>query len=389
VRLFISYSRPNFAYAQLLHDRLVVRLHCEVFLAPQSLQPGADYQQEIKRSASSSTVIVLIGRELMAGDPAAGRPCFTDPGNWVHKEIAIALESKARVIPVLLDDVVMPSEADLPSDIQALARLHGLAVRDSSLNDDFERLIRMLGAESEAAVSRLLGEAINPKRLMTDIIFYPRHFINLLVMPQRIVRAFTANPEEELVRALLFLVISLILFTVFTVPAFIDQPKMLVLVSVQFVMLMVMAVASAAILRLSWRMVGGKAVFARYLSINSYYFGVTLVLGVIMVAAAVGMIRWFDAHLLDLLRRAAAGEWGSLLSLDPRQKTLLRAALSIILAGNLLLLIWTYFFWGTYREINKSSRFYSLLAFLIACVLELPVGLLFGLIQQYLFNRTR
>jgi hypothetical protein len=61
-----------------------------------------------------------------------------------------------------------------------------------------------------------------------------------------------------------FLVISLLIFTAFSVPLFIGKERMIVLLSVQFFMLGVLAFCSSAVLQLSWRFVGGKARFSRY-----------------------------------------------------------------------------------------------------------------------------
>jgi hypothetical protein len=188
---------------------------------------------------------------------------------------------------------------------------------------------------------------------------------------------------------LAFLAISLLIFTIFSVPLFIDKNRMMALLLVQFVLFGILVFCSSAILQLSWRLVGGRADFSRYLSINSYYWGVSSVLVICLVLAALGVLKIFDPHILELLRKAAAGDIGPLLASKPRNNPPLRAAAWILLIGNLLLLVWTYAFWGAYREINNATRLNSLLAFCISSIIFIPVGLFFALMQQGLFNLLR
>jgi hypothetical protein len=242
-----------------------------------------------------------------------------------------------------------------------------------------------------------IGEALigsvkefDRRRVVTDVAYYFPRFLKLIVVPKRVIRAFSASREEELASALTFLTVSLLIFTAFSVPLFIEKDRMIALLLVQFIMLAMLAFCSSAILQVSWRWVGGTADFSRYLSINSYYWGVSSVLVLCLVISALGVIKVFDPHMLKLLRRAAAGDVAPLIAFHPRKSTPLRVAAWIILIGNLLLPFWTYAFWGAYREINdNTTRLHSFFAFGISSIIFIPVGLLFALMQQGLFNLLR
>jgi hypothetical protein len=46
-----------------------------------------------------------------------GQRRIDDPGDWLRREIVEAFSHGLRVIPVLLDGVTLPAEAELPDDI--------------------------------------------------------------------------------------------------------------------------------------------------------------------------------------------------------------------------------------------------------------------------------
>ena len=62
-----------------------------------------------------------------------------NPEDFVRMEIATALKRDIRVIPVLLDGVVMPPSTDLPDDLKPLVRRNALPVRDTGFDDDCRR----------------------------------------------------------------------------------------------------------------------------------------------------------------------------------------------------------------------------------------------------------
>src|SRR5262249_14452444 len=52
-----------------------------------------------------------------------------NPADWVRREIAEALSRGLHVIPVLLNAVKLPTEADLPADIAGLSRRQYVSLR--------------------------------------------------------------------------------------------------------------------------------------------------------------------------------------------------------------------------------------------------------------------
>jgi hypothetical protein len=66
----------------------------------------------------------------------------------VRIEIGAALQRQIPVIPVMVDGAKMPKGAQLPSNLQSLARRNALDLRNASLKADMGRLVQELKAET-------------------------------------------------------------------------------------------------------------------------------------------------------------------------------------------------------------------------------------------------
>lgn len=155
-QIFISYRRDDSAgYARAIYDQLVQHFSKErVFMDVDAIEPGLAFDEAIKRAMDQSEVLlVVIGRRWIDMQAGPG-PRINDPKDFVHLEIAAALSRNIRVIPVLLDGASMPTEAELPEPLRALARRNALEVRNSRFSSDSERLI--------AAIRKALGESDVP-----------------------------------------------------------------------------------------------------------------------------------------------------------------------------------------------------------------------------------
>jgi len=128
-RIFISYRRDDTsATAEHLHTSLGRRFGKEkVFRDLDTLAPGEDFAAEIKGAiAGTSVFIALIGRRWLTIKGRDGRRRLDDENDFVRLEIEAGLRHARRVIPVLVDDAVMPSREELPSSIADLAAHHAV-----------------------------------------------------------------------------------------------------------------------------------------------------------------------------------------------------------------------------------------------------------------------
>lgn len=156
--IFISYRRDDSAgFARAVHEQLVARFpRHRVFMDVEAIEPGLPFDEVIRRAIGECAVLlVLIGRHWV--EPQAdGRSRLFDPADFVRIEIASALARDVRVMPVLLDGAVMPTEAALPEPLRPLAHRNAIELGNSRFGADIDRLA--------GAVSRALGNVNGPTR---------------------------------------------------------------------------------------------------------------------------------------------------------------------------------------------------------------------------------
>lgn len=146
-RVFISYRRDDAAgYAGRLEEALEKRLgRGSVFRDILDIPPGADFVAAIReRLQGAQTVLVLIGPRWAGGDTPGTRR-IDDEADFVRLEVAIALDSGVRVVPVLLPGAQMPAEASLPAPLKALARRNALSLSETNWDADVARLADTMG----------------------------------------------------------------------------------------------------------------------------------------------------------------------------------------------------------------------------------------------------
>ena len=153
-RIFISYRRDDAAgYAGRLEEALEKCLgRGSVFRDVLDIPPGEDFAAAIRaRLASAPAVLVLIGPRWAGSEPP-GQRRIDDEDDLVRLEVAVALNSGARVVPVLLPGVEMPAEADLPLTLTPLARRNAMSLSDAHWDADIGRLADAMGLPRQRSV---------------------------------------------------------------------------------------------------------------------------------------------------------------------------------------------------------------------------------------------
>ena len=142
-KIFISYRRDGGAgFSGRLADDLERRFDAsDVFRDVEDIASGDDFVERLDNALSDCRVfLAVIGRTWLAGADGRGKR-LDDPKDFVHTEIARALQSGVRVIPVLVDGATMPAEQDLPDDLKPFARRQAHELSDSRWEYDVQRLI--------------------------------------------------------------------------------------------------------------------------------------------------------------------------------------------------------------------------------------------------------
>ena len=163
----ISYRREDStSVAARLHDRLRAEFGKEnVFMDFDSIPYGVDFREHIKRTLERADVVVaVVGPGWLGAQKEASRR-IDDPSDFVRLEIAGALQRGIPVIPVLVDDTLMPKPDALPPDLQSFAFRNAL-ILDSGI--DFhhhaDRLVAGIRQLSENAAAKTTITPAEPKR---------------------------------------------------------------------------------------------------------------------------------------------------------------------------------------------------------------------------------
>lgn len=146
IRLFISYRRDDTAgYARAIGADLARHFGPgQVFIDVDDIGAGQPFAEVIRRAVGESKVLlVLIGWRWL-GERAEASPRLFDADDFVRLEVAAGLADGLRVIPVLLDGAAMPTAAQLPDDLKALAGRNALELSHTRYAGDLERLIAAL-----------------------------------------------------------------------------------------------------------------------------------------------------------------------------------------------------------------------------------------------------
>jgi hypothetical protein len=148
--VFISYRRDDCTgYAGRLEEALErVFGHGTVFRDMRDIAAGENFADAIKSCLSTARVVlVLIGPRWMGPTPEGGRRIDGDD-DFVRLEVAAALASGRKVVPVLLSGARLPKTEDLPELLRGLTQRQSLNLNESTWDADIERLIRSLGLPS-------------------------------------------------------------------------------------------------------------------------------------------------------------------------------------------------------------------------------------------------
>jgi hypothetical protein len=146
-QIFISYRRDDTAgYARAVYDELAKRFGADrVFIDVDDIGAGLAFSDVIQRAVGTSKVLlVLIGRRWRGERPDGMPPRIREAGDFVRQEVAAGLAGGMRVIPVLLDGATMPTKAELPTAIQALAERNAIEINNSGFAADIDRLATAL-----------------------------------------------------------------------------------------------------------------------------------------------------------------------------------------------------------------------------------------------------
>ena len=150
-RIFISYRRADSGvFTGRIHDQLKTSFGANnVFRDVYNIPAGSDFRTVLNEEVGNTDIcLVMIGPQWLNITDSQGKRRLDDPNDFVRIEVEEALKNpKTRVIPVLVDNAVMPLAEELPASLAELAYRNAVKVRtDPDFPHDMQSLIRQLKA---------------------------------------------------------------------------------------------------------------------------------------------------------------------------------------------------------------------------------------------------
>ena len=145
--IFISYRRDDSeGQAGRLFDDLSAHFgRNAVFMDVAGIKKGLDFRRIIDAHvASCGVLLVIIGKRWLSATDSKGRRRLDDVNDFVCLETAAALSRDIPVVPVLVQDAVMPNVQDLPDALKELAFRNGTELTHARWDSDVKLLIEDL-----------------------------------------------------------------------------------------------------------------------------------------------------------------------------------------------------------------------------------------------------
>lgn len=172
-RIFISYRRADSsAIVGRLYDRLSATFgKVNVFKDVDDIPLGANFRQVLNQEVSHCDVLlVMIGQEWHNHDAITGQSRLFDPDDFVRIEVESGLaRDNLMVIPVLVNETVMPTRDELPPSLDDLCDLNAAILRnDPDFNRDSEWLIEQI--QNSFTVEKVQKRRISPMMIGTGVL---------------------------------------------------------------------------------------------------------------------------------------------------------------------------------------------------------------------------
>ena len=170
-QIFISYRRADTSWAvtSLCSSLLKHFSEKQIFRDIDTISPGEDFVDALEEAVSKCDVLIaVIGKDWLNIINKRGERALDNASDFVRVEIATALKRKIRVIPVLVDNTIMPSAEELPDDLKPLARRNAVELNSHRFNLDAEQLIKALNKILDEAKMKVEREKLVKQRIATQ-----------------------------------------------------------------------------------------------------------------------------------------------------------------------------------------------------------------------------
>lgn len=139
MKIFLSYRRQDSEWVTLtLYNELRQQLKdASIFKDFNTIKPSEDFTKAIDDNLKScDLLIVVIGKQWLTCEDSEGNQRIFKDDDFVRMEIANALKNNKKVIPVLVDGAIMPSNDQLPNDLKELHKKQSVTLSNTNFEMD-------------------------------------------------------------------------------------------------------------------------------------------------------------------------------------------------------------------------------------------------------------
>jgi hypothetical protein len=162
-KIIISYRRSDSeAMAGRIRDCLVDHYGDDaVYMDIESIPPGIDFREHINNAIHGADLFLAVVGPKWRGAKRGGGNRIKEEADPVRAELEAAMTGKIPVIPVLVDDAVMPQPGELPETLRNFSYHNAVSIdAGQDFHPHMERLIRKM---DEILGPRTFTAALEPR----------------------------------------------------------------------------------------------------------------------------------------------------------------------------------------------------------------------------------
>lgn len=208
---------------------------------------------------------------------------------------------------------------------------------------------------------------------------YLPEFLRIFAGPKSAVLERNLGKPDDLKQALVFYGVSFFLVFPFQRALFPTQQELWAHIAQSVAIALFVGLASAALIRLAWRIVGGSAPLERFVIVYCYFSGVFLVISMFSALIPLGALKTFYPDSYATVKTILFSADRS--PFDPEAAKELQSLPGYlqysILSALLTLppLIWYVIAWGAYRKLTGQTKARSVAAFILSSIFLFPIGI--------------
>ena len=156
-KIFISYRRNDSRWqSKAIYDDLTKHFGENAVFKDLEITPGQDFEERLRQEIDESNVILLlISKNWMK---ELKKRLHGGEKDYVQYELTTAISLGKYVIPILFDDVKMPSDGELPDLLKPISKLNAISLLDTTFKNGIGKLIE--------TIEDFLKKTSSPKRIL-------------------------------------------------------------------------------------------------------------------------------------------------------------------------------------------------------------------------------